>query len=136
MRRDFAAKCRRKQLAPPGSRRSNWPYAFPDRYPLEMSAGLSLSKHRRGIRDLGLNAAVALAYIAAGIAGLQFAFFNHNATSVWVPAGIALASLLLWGPRTLPAVALGAFAVNLWNTGQIGGAIGVSIGNSLEACAG
>jgi diguanylate cyclase (GGDEF)-like protein/PAS domain S-box-containing protein len=101
-----------------------------------MSAGLSLLKHRRGIRDLGLNATVALAYIAAGIAGLQFALFNHNATSVWVPSGIALASLLLWGPRTLPAIALGAFAVNLWNTGQIGGAIGVSIGNSLEACAG
>src|SRR5579863_7007149 len=100
-----------------------------------MTADLSLLKHRWDIRDLALNTAVALAYIAAGIAGLQFAFFNHNATSVWAPSGIALASLLLWGPRTLPAVALGAFAVNLWSTAQVSSAIGVSIGNSVEAYA-
>ncbi|MBI3529148.1 MAG: EAL domain-containing protein [Betaproteobacteria bacterium] len=101
-----------------------------------MNADFSSLKLPWGVRDLALNAAVALAYIAAGIAGLQFAFFHHIATSVWAPSGIALASLLLWGPRTLPAVALGAFAVNFWHTGQFGSAIGVSIGNSLEACAG
>src|SRR6185369_15623998 len=91
---------------------------------------------RWGFRDLAPNIAVALAYVAAGIAGLQFAFFNHIATSVWAPSGIALASLLLWGPRTLPAIAIGAFTVNFWLAGHFASALGVCVGNSVEAYAG
>jgi diguanylate cyclase (GGDEF)-like protein/PAS domain S-box-containing protein len=89
-----------------------------------------------GWRDLGANALLALIYTATGLAGLQLALFHNHATTVWPPSGIALAALLLYGPRLLPGVWLGAFAVNLVWTGDLSAAITIGTGNALAAWVG
>ena len=50
--------------------------------------------------------------LAAGLA-LLLAIPPGYASPLYPAAGVALASVLIFGPRMLPAVALGAFAVNL-----------------------
>jgi signal transduction histidine kinase len=81
-------------------------------------------------------AAVALLYVAAGRFGLQLDAVSGFATLVWPPSGIALAALLLLGPRFWPGVAIGAFVVNAWTGAAIPVAIGISLGNTLEALVG
>jgi two-component sensor histidine kinase/integral membrane sensor domain MASE1 len=57
--------------------------------------------------------ALALAYFVTGTLGLLLAVPPGYATAVWPPSGIALATILLVGPRALPGVVVGSFAVNL-----------------------
>src|SRR5258706_11303097 len=100
---------------------------------------MNANRHMTGQRSVGVIAGCALLaaiYAAAGIAGLQFPFFHSAVTTVWPPSGIALAALLLFGLRLAPGIALGAFAVNLWNSGSLIGALGVGVGNTLAAAAG
>lgn len=59
------------------------------------------------------NVAVATAYWLAGLGGLQLALVHDQVTPLWPSTGVALAALLLLGPRVWPGIALGAFAVNL-----------------------
>jgi diguanylate cyclase (GGDEF)-like protein/PAS domain S-box-containing protein len=56
---------------------------------------------------------VATAYYASAQLGLLLAFDHSQVTPFWPPVGIALAALLLCGRGVWPAVAVGAFAVNL-----------------------
>src|SRR5678815_4053165 len=76
------------------------------------------------------------AYVLAGRIGLLLAFANENASPVWAPTGLAIAALLIVGIRAWPAVALGAFIVNLINSGSIPAAMVIAVGNTLEAVAG
>jgi PAS domain S-box-containing protein len=57
-------------------------------------------------------------------------------TPVWPATGIALAALLLLGPRYWPAVALGAFISNVTSGVSADIAAAISVGNTLEALAG
>src|SRR6266566_634504 len=50
--------------------------------------------------------------------------------------GLALAALLLGGFRLWPGIALGAFLANAWTDVPIGTALGITVGNTLEALAG
>jgi PAS domain S-box-containing protein len=81
-------------------------------------------------------ALLTVGYIAAGRIGLLLAFANENASPVWPPTGLAIAGLLLFGLRAWPAVAFGAFIVNLTNTGSIPASLVIAVGNTLEALAG
>jgi PAS domain S-box-containing protein len=81
-------------------------------------------------------ALLTVGYIAAGRIGLLLAFANENASPVWPPTGLAIAALLLFGLRAWPAVAFGAFIVNLTNTGSIPASLVIAVGNTLEALAG
>ena len=56
----------------------------------------------------------AVAYLLAGGLALLLAIPPGYASPLYPAAGVALASVLMFGPRMLPAVALGSFAVNLW----------------------
>jgi len=56
---------------------------------------------------------LAAGYTLTGIVGLSLAIPPGYATAVWPPSGIALAAVLLWGPRVWPGVAAGSFLVNL-----------------------
>src|SRR6266850_2406738 len=58
------------------------------------------------------------------------------ATLVWPPTGISLAALFLFGDALWPAVALGAFAVNIAAGAPLPVACGIATGNTLEALAG
>jgi signal transduction histidine kinase len=83
------------------------------------------------------NAAVLVVYFAAGKFGLStFAVIHPSAAAVWLPTGIALAALLLGGMRLVPAVFLGAFLVNATTAGPAASALGVAVGNTLEAVLG
>ena len=75
-------------------------------------------------------------YVLAGKLGLHLAFLHASASPVWAPTGIALAAVLLYGARVWPAIALGAFVVNLTTQGTVPTSIGVALGNTLEALAG
>ena len=78
-------------------------------------------------------AVVTAVYIAAGRISLLFAFANANASPVWPPTGLAIGALLLLGLKAWPAIALGAFVVNLTNSGDPVAALAIAVGNTLEA---
>jgi PAS domain S-box-containing protein len=88
---------------------------------------------RRYLPLLGLLIAV---YFAAGRLGLSLAFVNASASAVWPPTGIAVAALLVLGTHTWPAVAAGAFLVNLSTSGVVAASAAIAVGNTLEALAG
>jgi signal transduction histidine kinase len=54
-------------------------------------------------------------------------------TPVWAPTGIAIASLVAFGWRLWPGVALGAFVANATSDVSLAVAFGICIGNTLEA---
>lgn len=86
----------------------------------------------RGARVIEI-VAVAAIYTLAGRAGLKLDAVSGFATLVWPGSGIALAALMLLGYRLWPAIAIGALATNLWAGAPVPAAIGIAIGNTLEA---
>ena len=88
-----------------------------------------------GLRQFAIGLSVLIIYTAAAKAGFQFAFVAEQVTTVWAPTGIAVASLLLWGPQLWPAVWLGALIVNAGTTAPSWTAVVVASGNTLEALA-
>src|SRR5262245_6692646 len=81
-------------------------------------------------------AVLTVVYFAAGKLGLSLALVHESATAVWPPTGIALAALLLYGYRMLPAIFVGAFLVNLTTVGSMAPSLGIATGNTLEAVIG
>ncbi len=81
-------------------------------------------------------ALVALVYAAAAKAGLALAYENSSVSAIWAPTGIALAALVLGGPRLWPGVALGAVLANAWTGIPAITLLGIATGNTLEALAG
>jgi len=81
---------------------------------------------------LGLTAA----YVAAARIGLALDPVAGFATLVWPPTGIALAALVRRGLWLWPAVAAGAFVANLWGGASWVVALGIALGNTLEALIG
>ncbi len=83
-------------------------------------------------------------YVCAGKFGLSLASVNASVSPVWPPTGIALATLLILGPRLWPAIFIGAFIVNAMTPSPagitlavaIGKTFGVAAGNTLEALLG
>ena len=80
-----------------------------------------------------IGAGIAITYVAAAEIGFRAAFVAEQVTTVWAPTGIAIASLLIWGPRLWPAIWLGAFAVNAATNAPLWTAFVVATGNTLEA---
>ena len=75
-------------------------------------------------------------YVAAGKLGLSFAPVTDSTTAVWPPAGLALGALLLLGPRVWPAIATGAFIVNLFTLRLVEPSLLMAAGNTIEALVG
>ena len=84
-------------------------------------------------RTVLIGAAVAFTYVGAAEIGFRAAFVAEQVTTVWAPTGIAIASLLIWGPRLWPAIWIGAFAVNAATNAPLWTAFVVATGNTLEA---
>lgn len=80
--------------------------------------------------------ALTVVYVLAGKLGLLFASVHASATAIWPPTGIALAALLTLGPWMWPAVAAGAFLVNVTTAGSVATSLGIALGNTLEAVLG
>ena len=58
-------------------------------------------------------ALTAICYLLAGLAGLALAIPPGYASPLYPAAGVAIASVLIYGPRMLGAIAIGGFCVNL-----------------------
>jgi signal transduction histidine kinase len=78
-------------------------------------------------------AALAVVYVVAARAGLMMDAVAGFATLVWPPSGLALAALLILGPRLWPGVFAGAFIANLLTGAPILVALGIGLGNTFEA---
>lgn len=85
---------------------------------------------------VGLNLFLAVVYFAAAELGLSLATLHSNVTPVWPPAGIAIASLVIFGPRLWPGIFLGALAANLSTDIPAASALGIAIGNTAQALIG
>jgi PAS domain S-box-containing protein len=77
-----------------------------------------------------------VAYVSAAKLGIELSVAHGVITPVWAPTGIALAALVLYGPRLWPAVALGAFVANATSGLAPIDAAFVAVGNTLEAVVG
>ena len=89
--------------------------------------------------------AIAVVYLATARLGQSVAIEPGNVTAVWIPSGISVAALILWGVGLWPGVWLGAFAYNLWfflHGGLIDApaamalAVGIATGSTAMALAG
>lgn len=78
-------------------------------------------------------AVLAAIYVGVARLALMMHAVGGFATLVWPPTGIALAALLIFGRELWPGVAIGAFAVNLWNGAPLLAALGIAGGNTIEA---
>jgi diguanylate cyclase (GGDEF)-like protein len=85
---------------------------------------------------------LAAGYTLTGIVGLSLAIPPGYATAVWPPSGIALAAILLWGPRVWPGIAAGSVLVNLavalttasatFHPGSIAIALSIAAGSTVQ----
>jgi signal transduction histidine kinase len=82
-----------------------------------------------GIKILALSAI----YFGTARFGLSLHAVSGFATLVWLPSGIGVAALLLFGYRLWPGLLIGAFLVNLFNGATLLVAVGIGIGNTLES---
>lgn len=82
---------------------------------------------------IGLNLFLAIVYFAAAELGLSLASLHSNVTPVWPPAGIAIASLLIFGLQIWPGIFLGALAANWLTDIPEAAALGIAVGNTLQA---
>jgi signal transduction histidine kinase len=86
-------------------------------------------------RGVGI-AALAITYVVIARAGLAMDAVSGFATLVWPATGLALAVLLVFGRAYWPGVLIGAFVVNKWTGASVPVALGIAVGNTLEAVVG
>src|ERR1700735_1888871 len=79
---------------------------------------------------------LAAAYYATSKFGFSLAYVAEQVTVVWPPTGIALAAVLLFGPRIWPGIFLTAFLTNATAHEPFITALGIATGNTLEALTG
>ncbi|MGZ3373360.1 MAG: MASE1 domain-containing protein [Gemmatimonadaceae bacterium] len=76
---------------------------------------------------------LAAVYLLAGRIGFMVSAVDPIVSSVWPPSGIALAAMLLMGPRFWPGIVIGGFILNLTGTIAPIPALVIALGNTLEA---
>jgi diguanylate cyclase (GGDEF)-like protein/PAS domain S-box-containing protein len=82
--------------------------------------------------DLARMAVLAICYAFLARLVLTVSTANGNATIFWIPGGLALAALLVWGWKYWPAVFMGAFAAGLMVNDPLGVSFFLATGNTLE----
>jgi integral membrane sensor domain MASE1 len=75
---------------------------------------------------------VAVSYFVIAKGALTLASVHPNASPVWPPTGLALASFLLWGNGLWPAIAAGAFLVSVTTAGSLFTSSMIAGGNTFE----
>ncbi|MGW2418933.1 MASE1 domain-containing protein [Streptomyces sp. NPDC001709] len=75
--------------------------------------------------------AIAALYYGSARLGLLQQLVRGQVTPLWPPSGIAVAGLLLRGPRVWPGIALGAFLVNFSLGPSLPAVLGIVAGNTL-----
>ena len=87
-------------------------------------------------RQPAVLAAITAVELGAGKVALVFFSHSISAPAIWLPSGVGLAALVLFGPRAWPAVAVGAFLTHFTFTGELIAALASALGHSLEALIG
>src|SRR5688500_18882793 len=75
-------------------------------------------------------------YFATAKLGIELSVSQGVVTPVWIPTGLSLAALLIFGNRLWPGIALGAFAANATSDVALWVALLIAVGNTLEALVG
>src|SRR6266849_2198707 len=88
----------------------------------------SVGRMSESLRRVALLFALADLYYFAATLGLRFAYINSSVTTIWPPAGIALAAFVLLGYRVWPAILGAAFLANLTTTGAVLPSIAIATG--------
>jgi PAS domain S-box-containing protein len=78
-------------------------------------------------------AGIAALYFATAKLGLALVVAYETATPVWLPTGIAIGAVLIFGYRMWPGIALGAFFANYTLGLEMTAAGAIAVGNTLEA---
>ncbi|MFC9914168.1 MASE1 domain-containing protein [Streptomyces sp. NPDC127197] len=95
---------------------------------------MTVARHERlrrgGVTALEICAVAGLYYGSAKL-GLFQQLVRGQVTPLWPPTGVALAGLLLRGPRIWPGIALGAFLVNVSLGPSIPAVLAIVAGNTL-----
>ena len=78
---------------------------------------------------------VGAAYYISARLGLELALVGRSVTPLWPPTGVAVVAFLAVGWEVWPAVALGAFAVNLPISPTAATAAVIAVGNTLAPLA-
>src|SRR5213592_5314708 len=92
----------------------------------------SLGQMNQSVRRVALLFGLAAVYYFAAKLGLRFAYINSSVTTIWPPAGIALAAFVLFGYRVWPAIFGAAFLANFTTTGAVLPSLGIAVGNTME----
>jgi diguanylate cyclase (GGDEF)-like protein len=92
----------------------------------------SLGRMSQSLRRILVLFGLAIIYYLAARLGLRFAYVNSSVTTIWPPAGIALAAFVLLGYRVWPAILLAAFLANYTTAGVVLPSLGIAVGNTLE----
>jgi signal transduction histidine kinase len=79
---------------------------------------------------------LAALYALVAKASLSLDAIQGFATLVWPPTGIALAATIRFGFGVWPGIAVGAFAANVWQGAPPAAALGIAVGNTMEAVLG
>ncbi len=79
------------------------------------------------------NVLLAIAYFCVARVSHLFAFRDLQITAVWLPSGIALASVLVYGPAMLPGILIGDFASGLTFGTAPGTALLVALAGGVQA---
>jgi two-component sensor histidine kinase/integral membrane sensor domain MASE1 len=93
-------------------------------------------RSRSLIKEILLILVLAGIYYFAARFSLTLAFRETNASPFWPPTGIAFASVMLFGYRISPGIALGAFFANFLTGLSPIVSLTIAIGNTLEAVVG
>jgi len=95
----------------------------------------ALASLPRGWLEAAQAVLLAAVYFGAAKLALVFAVPPGYASPVWPPSGIAVAALLLGGPRLWPGIWLGSFAANLTVEASIVASALIATGSTLQALA-
>jgi len=87
-------------------------------------------------RDLGVLVLVFLAYLLSGRLELRLIHSQTSMGVIWLPAGIAVAAVLLKGRRIVPAIFLASLGVELLSSVPLLGALAIAGGNTAEVLLG
>ncbi len=90
----------------------------------------------RAVREAARFLLLAAVYYAAARIGLRYATIGQSISLLWPATGVAIAGLVLLGPRAWPAITAGAFLANLDTAVPIAAAAGIAAGNTIEALLG
>jgi PAS domain S-box-containing protein len=88
---------------------------------------------RKWIPVVAMHLGIALGYIVAAQLGFRVATVHPVVASVWPPAGLALAVLLLGGLRLWPGIFMGAIVANAIKDIPLPAATVIGVGNTLAA---